>query len=283
MTPKSYQTLIAIIGIVVLLITVPASAEPLQPVAAYQVLDLDCDVCPRVIVVPGGRFTLGDTTGQGDADELPTQEVTVGRFAIGQFEVSFGEYDIYVRETGADSPPDLLWGRNNRPVIHVSWDDAHQYLEWLSRKSGREWRLPTEAEWQYAAKQGGTDFENDMLRLCDYANHADASTRYRWRNIGCRDGSASITSPVGKYRPNNLGIHDMHGNVYEWVADCYAPSLADHPLDGTAFESKDCLERVMMGGSWYNDPRNVRASNRSSSPPDARQANVGFRVVLELD
>ncbi len=254
-----------------------------ERIASPHTVATDCDYCPVTIAIPAGSFRMGDTPANGGNDARPVRNVEVPQFAIGRYEVTFAEFDAYVAATGARQPPDQSWGRDDRPVINVSWNEAVAYTQWLSQTTGSRYRLPTESEWQYAALAGQSPGESlPAGDLCDYANHADASTQYRWRNIACRDGFAASTRAVGRYKANTFGLYDIQGNVYEWVQGCYDNSYKNLPPDGSAQLKIGCDRRVMKGGSWYNAPINLRPSNRSKNTPKAKLSNLGFRVVLEL-
>ena len=236
----------------------------------------DCATCPELVVVPAGRFRMGCVSGRGcQDDEQPVHEVQVGSFALGVYEVTFEEYERFARATGRDRPNDWGWGRGGRPVINVSWRDAQAYAAWLSRETGEAYRLPSESEWEYAARAGST-------------------TRYSWgQDIGrnranCRgcgsrwDGDE--TAQVGSFAANGWGLHDMHGNVWEWVEDCWHENYARAPRAGSAWTSGgDCGRRVLRGGSWLNVPAFLRSALRNSIDAGARVGSLGFRVSRTLD
>ena len=235
----------------------------------------DCVACPEMIVVPSGSFQMGsppDESGRGD-DEGPQHRVSIGyRFAVGVYEVTFSEWDACVESGGCNGyhPDDKGWGRGNRPVINVSWTDAQSYVDWLSAKTGHNYGLLSESEWEYVARAGTT-------------------TRYSWgNNIGHNrancDGCDSRwdddrTAPVGAFNANAWGVHDMHGNVWEWVEDCWNDSYVGAPSDGSAWTSGDCGRRVLRGGSWFDYPRNLRSANRYGNTTEIRDLDDGFRVV----
>ncbi len=198
--------------------------------------------------------------------------VTVKPFAMGKYEVTFQEYDRYVELTGGRSPGDESWGREKRPVINVSWDDAVAYAKWLSQATGKRYRLPTESEWEYAARSGGKDEiwagTSDEEQLADYAVYDQRRT----------------TEPVGSKKPNGLGLFDMSGNVWEWVEDCWHDNYEEAPTDGSAWlevNGGDCGERVVRGGSWGGTPVDLRVSDRGRYSTDARPptlVSVSFRT-----
>ena len=222
----------------------PSAPDP--PAADRQVpgtVFRDCATCPELVVVPAGRFRMGCVSGRDCHDsQQPVHEVELASFALGVYEVTFEEYDRFVQATGHRRPGDRGWGRGGRPVIDVSWEDAAAYVAWLSRETGESYRLPSESEWEYAARAGTT-------------------TRYSWgqdigRNLANCDGcgsrwDADRTAPAGSFAANGWGLHDMHGNVWEWVADCWHENYARAPRDGTAWTSGgNCGRRVLRGGSW---------------------------------
>ena len=238
---------------------------------------------PEMVVIPAGRFRMGDLSGEGLIDEKLVHEVVITRpFALSKYEVTFEDYDKFTHPNKVD---DEGWGRGWHPVINVSWDDANEYAAWLSAQTGKRYRLPTEAEWEYAARAGSTTkyhFGNDESQLCGYVNHADSSTDYDWRNQSCSDDVGKRTAAVGQYRPNAFGLYDMHGNVWEWVQDCWNDSYAGAPGDGSAWTSGDCGQRVGRGGSWYNDPWSLRSAYRGGGDRSDRDDGIGFRLAQDL-
>ena len=228
---------------------------------------------PEMVVIPAGSFRMGCVSGvKCDDDEKPVHNVTIARpFAVSKYELTFEEYDRFTMPTGRVD--DQGWGRGRRPVINVSWQDAQDYVRWLSGETGATYRLLTEAEWEYAARAG-------------------TSTAYNWGNqIG--SGRANCqgcgsqwdkrqTAPVGSFGANGFGLHDMHGNVWEWVADCWNGSYNGAPSDGSAWTSGDCSDRVLRGGSLYFIPRNLRSAYRLGGPSGYRDLNIGFRVARTL-
>ncbi len=231
---------------------------------------------PEMVVLPTGRFRMGDLSGEGSNDEKPVRRVTLSRpIAMGKYEVTFTEYDRFARATGRDRPDDEGWGRGNRPVIDVSQEDAQAYARWLSEQTGRDYRLPSEAEWKYAARAGTT-------------------TKYSWgdeigRNQANCNGCGSEwdykkTAPVGSFAANAFGLYDMHGNVWEWVKDCWHDNYEGAPSDGRAWTTGcDGYSRaVLCGGSWDNNPLVLRSANRYKDGPSARIDNYGFRLVQDI-
>jgi formylglycine-generating enzyme required for sulfatase activity len=249
----------------------------------------DCAECPEMVVVPAGSFSMGSPENEVGryGDEGPQHLVTIARpFAVGRFEVTFTEWNACVAAGGCSHRPnDEGGGGGNRPVINVSWNDITKgYLPWLSRKTGKAYRLLTEAEWEYAARAGTTgrwSFDGDETRLCVYANHADRTASYTWSNTRCSDGVGGAAE-VGRYRPNAFGLHDMHGNAWEWVQDCWNDTYNGAPLDGSAHTAGDCSFRVLRGGSWGSLPRDLRSAHRNRNTPAHRVNGLGFRVGRAL-
>ena len=232
-------------------------------------------------VLPSGSFTMGDLSGAGEDDQVPAHAVTIPHpFAMMKYEVTFSEYDLFAQATGAARPVDEGWGRGSRPAINVSWGDANAYAEWLSEQTGERYRLPSEAEWEYAARAGSsTEYSWGDQIARDQANYGAheccrgiAAGADRWVN----------TSPVGAFQANPWGLHDMHGNVWEWVQDCYRSSYLAAPADGSAWRDCDGRHAVMRGGSWHNAPARLRAAFRNAILASDRNFVTGFRLVREL-
>ena len=233
---------------------------------------------PVMVPVPAGTFRMGCLQHLGcDRDELPIREVAIAdRFALSKHEITFDDWDACVEAGGCNGyrPDDEGWGRGRRPVINVGWDDAQSYVAWLSRSTGETYRLPSEAEWEYAARAG-------------------TETRYTWgddliaerancRNERCREEYAN-TAPAGSFPANPWGFHDLLGNVFEWVQDCWSGSSYEGaPLDGSAWVEGDCRHRITRGGGWRSTPENLRIANRVRAVRDDRQNTVGIRVARAL-
>lgn len=213
---------------------------------------------PVMVELPGGRFTMGSEG--GEKDERPAHEVDVPPFAIGKYEVSFAEWDMCVADGGCNAykPADEGWGRSAKPVINVSWNDAKAYLRWLSDVTGEAFRLPTEAEWEYAAR-------------------AETSTGFFWGegadpSQANYDFSIGMTTAVDAYQPNQFGLLGVHGNVWEWIEDCWTESYEDQPPE-------DCDVRGLRGGSWDDGAQGMRSANRQGAGRDLRSKAGGFRVA----
>jgi formylglycine-generating enzyme required for sulfatase activity len=225
--------------------------------------------------IPAGSFMMGSNNGNGN--EKPVHRVTVPAFKMMKHEVTWLQYqpciDAGVCGDNTSNGGDNGWGKGNRPVIEVSWNDAQDYIRWLNQKTGMNFRLPSEAEWEYAARAGST-------------------TQYSWGNtIGsnranCNDCGSSWdylkTAPVGSFQSNEFGLYDMHGNVWEWTQDCSNGSYSGAPNNGAAWESGNCDKRVRRGGGWFVEPSALRSAYRVGSSALQRYSNVGFRLVQDL-
>ena len=235
---------------------------------------------PEMVVIPAGTFRMGCVSGRECGSwEKPVREVHVESFELSKYEVTFVQWDACVEYGGCRWVEDFDWGRDNRPVIGVTWHDAQAYVAWLSKEIGEGYRLPSEAEWEYSARAG-------------------TETVYSWGNergrrqancSGCRCPSycGNRTAPVGSFPPNPFGLHDMHGNVREWVADCWNDSYDGAPSDGRAWLSGNCDRRMLRGGYWGTGPFFARAASRGfGTTDDARisrfRSSVGFRVARTL-
>lgn len=205
--------------------------------------------------------------------ELPRREVSVSPFAIGKFEVTLGEYRAYARATGRKVPnKPRLMKSDTHPVVGITWEDAVSYTDWLSKQTGHSYRLPTEAEWEYAARAGS------HLGYW-WGTEAVGADRAHCFDCGL---DPTVPSPVGSFAPNPYGLHDTAGNVNEWVADCYLPTYAGAPTDGSAVQGENCAQRAVRGGAYDSPVAQLRSSSRikrrTGTPYDA----VGFRVVRDL-
>lgn len=260
----------------------------------------DCPACPEMVVIPAGTFMMGSdktTDPDHDATEAPRHEVRIAKaFSVGKFEVTHDEWNACLKDGGCQPlVSDRTTPTGNRPETHVTWNDAMNYVDWLSRKTGKAYRLLTEAEWEYAARAGTAGrfafplASYDLVRdgkspeyaqLCAHANGADrTATAARARNETCDDGFGDRTAPVGAFKPNAFGLHDMIGNVWEWVEDCWHDSHAGAPADGAARTEAACGKRVLRGGSWLTGPIGLRSAMRAGLRPDYRDDDAGLRIV----
>jgi formylglycine-generating enzyme required for sulfatase activity len=231
----------------------------------------DCADCPEVVVVPTGDFVMG---ANDMPYEKPERAIAIRRpFAIGRREVTFAEWDRCA-DAGAckHRPDDHGWGRGDRPVINVSWDDAKLYLAWLSQRTGQRYRLPSEAEWEYAARAGtkspfpwGKDVGAGRAQ-CD----------------GCGSPATKQTSPAASFRPNGFGLYDTAGNAAEWVEDCWNDNYRNAPKDAAPWTFGDCHLRVLRGGNFTSKPSDVRSPARFRYDSDVRYYANGFRILREL-
>ncbi|MBK7956048.1 MAG: SUMF1/EgtB/PvdO family nonheme iron enzyme [Candidatus Accumulibacter sp.] len=242
----------------------------------------DCEQCPEMVVLPAGSFMMGSPMAEArrSVNEGPPHKVTIARpFAVGQNEVTFAEWDACVAAGACQPRPgDEGWGRGRRPVIHVNWDDAQAYASWLAKKTGKGYRLLSEAEWEYAARaKTETAYPWGDERGSNHANFA--SSHSQW--------SGDKTAPVGSFDANDFGLYDMIGNVYEWVQDCWNGNYAGAPVDGSAWLNGDCGRRVIRGGSWYSEAGHARAAYRSGvdlgqGVPTRLSSKLGFRLAKTL-
>ena len=230
---------------------------------------------PEMVAIPAGEFRMGCVTGrQCTSIEKPIREVQIESFELSKYEVTFAQWDRCVEYGGCRGVKDGGWGRDDRPVIHVTWGDAQAYVAWLSREMGETYRLPSEAEWEYAAR-------------------ARTETLYGWGNErgrgqancdGCRCvNCGDRTSPAGSFPQNPFGLHEMYGNALEWVQDCWHDSYREAPADGTARETDACTARVARGGAWDHKPKQLRAAARWGIHVTRDYRGLGFRVARTLD
>lgn len=253
---------------------------------------------PEMLVISPGSACQGDISGAGSAAERPVRVVEFAYpFAIGRYEVTFEEYDEFAVATDRQLPSDEGWGRGRRPVINVTWWDAVDYAAWLSKKTGRSYRLPSESEWEYATRAGTITtrfWGNEDSLACRYANGFDAANAealkikygFDWEPFPCEDEYAR-TAPVDakEFQPNPLGLSQALGNVWEWTADCWHDNYEGAPSNGSAWaepDGGDCFGRVLRGGSWVSKPRYVRSAYRNVSDADSGNLNIGFRLAQDL-
>ena len=297
----------------------------------------------EMVALPGGSYQMGSSGGGWYDNEKPAHAVTVPAFRMGRHEVTVGQFRQFVKATryrtdaernadgkrgcriftgdGADWTPGGSWRNpgfpvsDDQPVVCVSWNDTQAFIAWLTEQTGESYRLPSEAEWEYAARAGSAakyHFGDNESLLCRYGNHADTSSDLAWHNESCSDGVGEQTANVGRYRPNGFGLHDMHGNVWEWVQDCYNDryfayyykrrsyrnSLRDlggglvqdsyddsslrAPDDGRAWLEGHCNWRVIRGGGWISPPRDLRSALRNWNARPYRLNALGFRLVQDV-
>lgn len=248
----------------------PRPASPAAPAVGARTLR-DCEGCPELTLIPPGTFEMG-------ANELyefekPVHPVTIRTgFYMGLREVTFEEWDACVDQGGCSHRPnDRGLGRGKRPVTDIHWNDANAYLAWLSARTGKRYRLPSEAEWEYAARGGTTTTYPWGATL----------VKERANCVGCNDPTRRQAVETGQFPANGFGLFDMAGNAAEWVADCWSDSYRATPRDGGAFSAPGCRERVLRGGSFNNDPRYLRSAARFKYEGDVRFYTNGFRVVRE--
>ena len=241
----------------------------------------DCEHCPELVVIPAGSFDMGAPASepQRQSSEGPVVNVTIAKpFALGVGEVTFAEWDACAAAKACPALPDSGWGRGRQPAVNVSYEDALSYVAWLSKVSGRKYRLPTEAEWEYAARAGSKGpFSFGVVISPSQANF-DGALPY-----GSAPGaSRRKPTPAGTFAASPFGLYDMHGNVWEWVADCWSPSHQGQPADGSA-RGGACSSRVLKGGAWNTGGWRLRAAHRISKNAKAREYDNGFRVARDLD
>jgi len=261
--------------------TLDAPASHMRP--AFR----DCTEMPVMVSLPSGAYQMGDAIGSGSGYESPVHQVKVRGFALGRYEVTRGEWAACERAGACITPRDIA-ADARLPVTGVTWEQAQQYVGWASRRSGKRYRLPSESEWEYAARAGlitqytwgnSIDSACQQANVFDHSGH-DANPQWNWQ-AQCDDGYAK-TAPVGRFPPNAWGLHDMLGNVWEWVGDCWHSDYSGAPDDGSAWVEPGCRKRVNRGGGWGNPPTSLRITNRDGDPANARSDGIGFRVAREL-
>jgi formylglycine-generating enzyme required for sulfatase activity len=252
----------------------PPSVAAVKPAPARQqtLASTVSDGGPVLVAVPGGAFRMGYDKDALAPEETPVHQVQISPFYISRDEVTFAEYDRFARATGRSLPDDEGSGRGPRPVVNVSWKEAQAYVAWLSRQTGKRYRLPSEAEWEYAARAGTEGFFWwGYEKGIENANCFDCGSQ--WDNRS--------TAPVGSFGANPFGLRDTAGNVMEWVTDCYHANYHGAPTDGSAWTSGACDQRVARGGAFNKPATSMHVSRRSGFAPDARLGFLGFRVVRE--
>jgi TonB family protein len=296
------------------LVTTVETSTSIVPGTVFQ----DCDECPEMVVLPAGQYLMGAYPGEEERENLPKDfrdrskpqhRVNVGRFAAGKFSVTREQYQAFVKATRRKHDGCFVWTGDKwehdltkdwrfprfqqdglHPVTCVSWDDASAYVQWLSQKTGKDYRLLTEAEWEYAARAGTRTYRywgDDGNMSCGYANGGDQTAKAQvpgagnWTLATCNDGFA-YTAPVGSFQPNNFGLYDTLGNVYQWTQDCLNHNYIGAPTDGRSWINGECSKRVLRGGSWSSIPQFISAAFRFDLIAASRFNNVGFRVAVEI-
>jgi len=246
-----------------------------------------------LVVIPAGSYVMGPVPSEPVkfGAEQPQHRVTINKpFAIGQFELTFEDYDRFVAATGAERPSDkgwgtLNWGRGKTPVFNVSWQDAQRYLEWLSEQTGEHYRLPSESEWEYAARAGTVTAFN--TGDCISSQQANFHGRSEFGDCPVSQLYRGRVIEVGSFKPNAWGLYDMHGNLFEWIQDCWHENYNDAPVNGTAWMNTgsdvDCDLHVLRGGSWSGRPVDIRSGARSHNMAAFKSIFIGFRVVRDLN
>lgn len=242
----------------------------------------DCADCPDMAALPAGAFQMGARPGEVGAKpaESPQREVAFAHgFALSAHEVTFAQWDACVADGGcAYKAPDHGWGRDKRPVVSVSYEDALSYAAWLSEKTGQTYRLPTEAEWEYAARAGSSA----PFATGSTVRAAQANYNGEYPYSGEKETFRGRTTPAGSFAPNAFGLYDMHGNAWEWTADCWTESHAGAPSNGAAAATGDCSKHVLKGGAWNTGGWRLRSAHRIGKPSGAREFDNGFRVARDL-
>ena len=291
-----------------LAVSATASAqEHLKPGETFR----NCAECPEMVVIPAGSFMMGSPPSEPERydNEGPRHRVTIPQaFALGKHEVTRAEFAVFVRDTGHKARGCYVYdGKEGKydgykdwrdpnfsqserdPVVCMNWDDAKAYVRWLARKTGQAYRLPSESEWEYAARAGSTTaryWDEAVDRACGHGNVYDRTSNsdneFTWAHHDCRDGYGK-TAPVGSFRANEFGLHDVLGNVWEWVEDCYEKTYDLAPRDGSAWVGGKCEGRVSRGGSWAGLPRALRAAYRGGAVTGIRGFASGFRIARTLE
>ncbi len=243
----------------------------------------DCAECPEMVSIPTGEFTMGSPTSELYRGAETQHKVTISPFALSKTEITFDQWEACVADGGCGGfkPDDQGWGRGNQPVIGVSFDDATAYAAWLSRKTGKQYRLPSESEWEYAARAGTTTPFSFGAAISSQQANYDGSTGYEGGPAG---PNRQRTVAVASFAPNAFGLYDMHGNAWEWVEDCWSDEYtAAHPADGKPFLGANCAGRVMRGGSWEDYAGDVRAAARIGNGREEQTWSDGFRIAREAE
>lgn len=241
-----------------------------QAIGVYQDKLKNGDMGPVMVRLPAGSFLMGSDDTMPYQDERPQHKVKLQEFSISRHEISFNEYLRFAQSTKRPIPGDMGWGRDDRPIINVSWQDAVDYTAWLSKQTGHEYRLPTEREWEYAAKAGtNTDFWWGLEVGQGNANCGTCGSEWDSRQ----------SAPVGSFSPNQFGLHDTIGNVQEWTDSCYHPDYQGAPEFGAKWSGGDCSRRVVRGSSFATYESDLRVTKRYKYGINTRTDTIGFRIV----
>ncbi|TVS11613.1 MAG: formylglycine-generating enzyme family protein [Gammaproteobacteria bacterium] len=312
---QSGVALLAILGLAVTGTAWSASAETLATTQLPSgAIIQDCADCPEVVVIPPGEFRMGYDGGEEGRYEGPERDVTIGyAFALGRYAITNAQYARFIEHSGHPTStgcntwdassgqlgrqPDSSWRdpghgrpiRDDEPVVCISWLDAQAYVQWLSETTGQHYRLPTEAEWEYVARNRTTTkfpWGDDTASACDHANVPGTRTAeawgLAWSHFDCEDRFVGL-APVGAFSPNSFGVYDIIGNAWEWVEDCYLVPYPDTPVDGSAaLAAGDCDRRSVRGGSWITAPFRQRPSWRGRDPEPHLSFIFGVRIVRVL-
>jgi len=228
-----------------------------------------------MVIVPSGSFMMGSNN--GDPDEKPVHKVKINNFKVMPKEVTWHQYMYCVKALVCAKPYSYKVENNNLPVVNISFDDIQTYIKWLNKSTGEKYRLPSEAEWEYAARAGTTT----LFSWGDYSfcsNHANCNGN---GHLGTQNAFTDL-SPGGSYPGNDFGLYDMHGNVWEWTQDCWSDSYENTPVDGSAYSEKNCKNRVIRGGSADSKASGVRSANRYWRYHILRDSLYGFRLVKDV-
>ena len=242
---------------------------------------------PDMVVIQPGTFMMGSPAGEErrDRNEGPQVEVTIPyAFEIGRYEVTFDDWAACVAGGGCKGykPSDNGWGKGKRPVTNVSFDDVQSYVRWINKATGQTYRLPSEAEWEYVARAGSTFPFSTTSGMAISDREANFNGEHPYGPGAAPGRYLKKTVPVGSYAPNAFGVYDIHGNVYEWVSDCYVAGHAGNPGDGSARTDGDCKARIIRGGSWVTHGYQMRAAKRLRYTTDYRYDDFGFRLARTL-
>ncbi len=263
----------------------PSAAETAKhpaPAASHPMIIKDCRDCPQMVAVPAGEFMMGSPGSEPHRGAEAQHVVTIFRaFAVSRFEITFAEWDACVADGGCGGyRPEAPWGRGRMPVVNVNFANAQAYAAWLSKKTGHRYRLLSEAEWEYAARGGAKGAYASGPTISAKDANFDASEKTELNVKGAARGKAVA---VGSFRPNAFGLYDMHGNVWEWTADCWNDEYgASAPRDGAPALTGDCNGHVLRGGSWEDGAADVRAAARVANAATDRSWSDGIRVAREL-